>query len=377
MTTLPSTLPAVQDAPHSLSLPDGETMQAEFAAIARFQALVRETMIEGHDFGVIPGTGNKPTLLKPGAEKLTKLLGLRESYEFLDRIDDYDRPLFRYLIKCTLIHIASGAAVTEGLGECNSMESKYRYRWVFPNDVPAGFDKAHAVTRRARNGGTMYRIDSDDVHSQVNTILKMAMKRALVSAALSAGRLSDLFTQDVEDLAANGVLGEDSAPASTTTEATGGSGSATHCPIHEGQAWRTNKNGGEYHMIGSGKDAVFCNPHQAYAGLLGVALKAAGFAFDPDKGGLQEKADKESFGAYVKGHYDGRTWSKLNAEECLATVEAYQSLAKPTEEAKDEAEQGSEPEAEAEDTPAKQTDLFGNEKEPPAGATEADPDLPF
>ena len=32
----------------------------------------------------IPGT-NKPTLLKPGAEKIAKLLGLADSYEIMDR----------------------------------------------------------------------------------------------------------------------------------------------------------------------------------------------------------------------------------------------------------------------------------------------------
>jgi len=45
----------------------------------------------------------------------------------------------------------------------------------------------------------MYRVPNDDIFSQVNTILKMSKKRAMVDAALSAGRLSDLFTQDMED----------------------------------------------------------------------------------------------------------------------------------------------------------------------------------
>jgi hypothetical protein len=46
---------------------------------------------------------------------------------------------------------------------------------------------------------TQYQVTNPDVFDQVNTILKMAKKRALVDAALSAGRLSDLFTQDLED----------------------------------------------------------------------------------------------------------------------------------------------------------------------------------
>jgi len=43
-------------------------------------------------------------------------------------------------------------------------------------------------------------VENEDIYSQVNTILKMAKKRALVDAALSAGRLSQVFTQDIEDM---------------------------------------------------------------------------------------------------------------------------------------------------------------------------------
>jgi len=50
---------------------------------------------------------------------------------------------------------------------------------------------------------TLYRIPNDDPFSIVNTIEKMAKKRAMVDAALSVGRLSELFTQDLEDLDAD------------------------------------------------------------------------------------------------------------------------------------------------------------------------------
>jgi hypothetical protein len=48
---------------------------------------------------------------------------------------------------------------------------------------------------------TLYQVPNPDIFDQVNTLVKMAKKRALVDAALSAGRLSDLFTQDLEDMA--------------------------------------------------------------------------------------------------------------------------------------------------------------------------------
>ena len=43
------------------------------SAAVRRQALIEYTaamMVKGRDFGTIPGAGPKPTLLKPGAEKL-------------------------------------------------------------------------------------------------------------------------------------------------------------------------------------------------------------------------------------------------------------------------------------------------------------------
>ena len=192
---------------NEIMLPDGDKLKTEMAAINKFQQIVHSQMVKNQDYGVIPGT-SQPTLLKPGAEKITKILGLSDHYEIADRQEEWKKPFFRYLLKCTLIHMASGRIFSEGLGECNSMESKYRWRWVFSNDVPASLDKAELVKRNIRNGGVMYRTENDDIYSQVNTILKMAKKRALVDAALSAGRLSNVFTQDIEDMPEESIVSE-------------------------------------------------------------------------------------------------------------------------------------------------------------------------
>ena len=187
----------------ALVLPDEDTFKKDMDAINRFQKLAHANMIPNQDYGIIPGT-QKPTLLKPGAEKIVKLLGLADQYEILNEAEDWDKPFFRYLIRCSLVHVASGAIVSQGLGECNSMEAKYRWRWVSERDLPLGTDKSQFLSqeRRSQSGGghwKVYRLANDDIYSQVNTILKMAKKRALVDAALSAGRLSNIFTQDIED----------------------------------------------------------------------------------------------------------------------------------------------------------------------------------
>lgn len=188
----------------ALALPDEQQFKTDIQAINQFQKVVRANMVDGQDYGIIPGT-SKPTLLKPGAEKIAKLLGLADQYEILDKGEDWERGFFRYLIKCSLNSVATGVTIAEGLGECNSKESKYAYRWVGERDLPSGTDKTKLVSqvRYSKSGGkwTVYRFDNEDIFSQVNTILKMAKKRALVDAALSAGRLSQVFTQDIEDMA--------------------------------------------------------------------------------------------------------------------------------------------------------------------------------
>lgn len=211
----------------ALALPDEKQFRDDFAAITRFQRIVRSQMIAGHDFGVIPGT-QKPTLLKPGAEKIAKLLGLADTYQIMDRQEDWGKGFFRYLVCARLTHVASGAVISEGLGECNSMEAKYRWR-ESKRRCPVCQAEAIVKGRQEYGGGWLCfkkqggcgakwpdgaqeiesqatgRIENDDIYSQVNTILKMAKKRALVDAALSAGRLSDIFTQDIEDFATKGA----------------------------------------------------------------------------------------------------------------------------------------------------------------------------
>lgn len=144
---------------------DTNSLRRSLQAIGSFQQLVRSQFKQNHDFGVIPGTGNKPTLLKPGAEKIVMLLGLTSEYEVIESTRDFEKGFFQYQIKCKLIK--NGTIVTEGMGAANTKERKYLKQDPFSVD---------------------------------NTVLKMAKKRALVDAALLVGSLSDIFTQDIEDM---------------------------------------------------------------------------------------------------------------------------------------------------------------------------------
>lgn len=148
--------------------------------VAAVHAAYADVMREGVHYGVIPGTKGKPTLLKPGAEMLCTQFRLVPSFDV--RRSDLAGGHREYDCKCTLTKMDTGQVWAQGVGLCTTMESKYRYRW-----------QGYGNSRR--------RVDNADIADTYNTVLKMAKKRALVDATLTATGCSDMFTQDVEDFA--------------------------------------------------------------------------------------------------------------------------------------------------------------------------------
>lgn len=133
--------------------------------IDKLQEFVKASMVRGVDYGSIDGF-SKPTLLKPGAEKLCDAFGFSKTVDVINRIEQWDVGIFSYEVRVTLSNKVTAAVEAEGIGSCNSKETAYRYQ---------------------------------DPFTIVNTLLKMAKKRALIDAVLSATRASGLFTQDIED----------------------------------------------------------------------------------------------------------------------------------------------------------------------------------
>lgn len=133
--------------------------------ISMLQSFVKEMMVSGIDYGVIPNS-KKPSLFKAGAEKLCDIFGFSKQLDILNRVEDWDKGLFHYEVKAILINKRTGFIEAEGVGSCNSREKKFK---------------------------------NQDSYSITNTILKMAKKRALIDAVLSATRSSGIFTQDIED----------------------------------------------------------------------------------------------------------------------------------------------------------------------------------
>lgn len=139
---------------------------------------VRGALVDGTDYGKIhvvpkskcqagkycqnPAHFSKPSLFKPGAEKICGMLGVTVRYPTLP---DYEKAaltganLNQIIIRCEIVD-ASGRVVADGVGA---------------------------------------RVIAQD-NGDINKALKMAEKSAHIDATLRMAGLSEVFTQDIEDM---------------------------------------------------------------------------------------------------------------------------------------------------------------------------------
>ncbi len=137
---------------------------------------IRDALVEGTDWGRIhvikkdvcdagkycdnPYHFSKPSLWKAGAEKIAGMMGLRATWPNLDSELEMLRGGGDIIyLKCQLLEMG-GNTVSEGIG-ARSLKQDY---------------------------------------GDANKALKMAKKSSLIDAVLNAGGLSEVFTQDVEDM---------------------------------------------------------------------------------------------------------------------------------------------------------------------------------
>lgn len=210
---------------------------------------IAAVMHESEDYGKIPGGGEKKVLLKPGAEKLCSIFGLVPRYVAETVIEDWTgadhggEALFYYEYKCQLWR--GDRFMGEAIGSCNSWESKYRYRsgkrtcpecgaaaiiegkqWK-PSDPKqwlcyekkGGCRAKFSIDDQRITGQQIGRVANEDVADVVNTIQKMAQKRALIAAVLIVTNCSDAFTQDLEDFERPVASGKPEAVADAALEA--------------------------------------------------------------------------------------------------------------------------------------------------------------
>ena len=195
-------------------------------ALVAYQAMkefVEGILRKDVDFGTIPGTP-KPTLYKPGAEKLMRFFGVSVELDALSAVEDWTgadhdgEAFFYYRYKA--LAFRGDMKIAEAVGSCSSWEKKYRYRtaeikcpecgaenirhsknesgwycWAKTGGCGANFEESDTrITKQPRG-----MVPNPNPADLVNTIDKMAQKRAIVAAALLACNASEYFTQDIED----------------------------------------------------------------------------------------------------------------------------------------------------------------------------------
>ena len=213
----------------SLARRDELDVEDVIAQVRKIQAVMQQVMKSGEHYGVIPGTGTKPVLLKPGAEKLLLTFRFDPQYE---STEVYDGKHLTVKSRCTLYHITSGQRMGSGEGSCSTKESKYAYRQGLRLCPKCGKDAIIKGKKEwgggwlcfAKKGGcgekwkdgdpaiegqSTERVANEDLPDQYNTVLKMANKRSLVAAVLNVTAASDIFTQDLEDVAGHDDTGSE------------------------------------------------------------------------------------------------------------------------------------------------------------------------
>lgn len=183
------------------------------------QSIMKSVMQEGQHYGKIPGCGDKKALLKAGAEKLMFVFHMVPVFEVIEM--QLERGHREYRINATVSN-QSGCVIAQGVGCCSTMESKYRYRSAGRKCPACGseaiikgkaeygggwlcFEKKGGCGKKWPNGAAeienqdVGKVENPDVADQYNTVLKMAKKRALVDAIITATATSDIFTQDVDE----------------------------------------------------------------------------------------------------------------------------------------------------------------------------------
>ena len=205
------------------------------AQLELLENFVKDVLQKNRDYGVIPGTGGKPTLLKPGAANITAAFNCHAEPLIDSQVLDHQGGFVSYEAHVDLVSNLSGQVMARGFGNCNSYEGKYRYRNAKAKCPTCGeeavikgkveYGGGWLCFRKAGGCGAKWPDDAQEIQGQVvgkvenenplehaNTIKKMAIKRAEVDAAMRLPGVARFFTQDLEDMAPRGSAPAQPAP---------------------------------------------------------------------------------------------------------------------------------------------------------------------
>jgi hypothetical protein len=166
--------------------------------------MMKAVLHENVDYGVIPGTGSKPSLLKPGAEKLLQWFGFGHSMERIEIEHSAPGERLGVTYRCSVTKaMPDGRVIIVATCEGYAGYDEDRF-------FALAADARAKAERKERGNAERYKREpvpakweyiTEDYKAPWNSVIKMAQKRALVGAALQATSGSTLFTQDIEDTA--------------------------------------------------------------------------------------------------------------------------------------------------------------------------------
>ena len=221
-----------------------KTADEIIARLDKIREVQKRAMDRDVDYGVIPGTErkdkdgkdiSKPTLLKPGAEKLCVLFNLDAQFNgdgnseqiIVEQLPDGTK-IRHMLVKryCTIYSQVSGARLGGASAVCTTLESKYAYRKaarICPNCKKENIRRSKQADNDgdqgwycwAKMGGCGAKFRSDDaaitgqvegrvpnvdVADQYNTCIRLGEKRALVAAVRQVTGASAIFDEEWPDI---------------------------------------------------------------------------------------------------------------------------------------------------------------------------------
>lgn len=185
---------------NEISTQNSTTVSEVKSHVNLIQQVLNEVMKKGTHYDQIPGCGDKPVLLKPGAEKILATFNLAPEIIVEDLSTDINK-FYRVVVKIS--HQQSGKYLGDGVGECSSLENKYAWRASVCDDefedFPESMRRVHYKYNKFTKKTEKVKQVRQDMHTLGNTILKMAKKRALVDACMNVTACSDIFDQDIDE----------------------------------------------------------------------------------------------------------------------------------------------------------------------------------
>lgn len=288
-----SSLPAEVVTERAMSTLEELPVEVLISRRKKIKEVMKRVMEIGVHYGKIPGCGDKPTLLKPGAEMLCCTFRLDPQYEstpFSVALASDGHLDLKSV--CTLYHIPTGQRLGSGEGACSTRETKYVFRKGARVCPTCG--KETIIKGREEFGGgwlcfakkggcgAKFADDAEEIVGQktgnvandnladcYNTVLKMSNKRALLAAVLNVTGASDTFTQDLDDEDMRGAAAGDGykEPPSPAAKAANPAPKASNSPKTGGNGAPATANGSAIKKTGAIGEPYTCNgalQHKGY-----------------------------------------------------------------------------------------------------------------